>query len=53
MRNYIMEAVQRADNIRAEAEADYERDTARLIRLLDGSTIWDRALALVLEERQS
>ena len=32
----------KADAIRDRAEADYERDTARLVRLLTGKSFWQR-----------
>lgn len=38
----IMETIKRADAIRDRAEADYEVDTARLVRLLTGKSFWQR-----------
>ncbi len=51
MLNYTLEALERADKILENAEADYERETAHLVRLLGGTTIWARALARVKEEK--
>ena len=40
----LTEQIEAADRIRRDAEFEYDRETAILIRKLGGTTIWQRAL---------